>query len=110
MPWLEPVPDAMVGDEHADPADVAVSKDGIRLAFVAALQYLPARQRAVLVLRDVLRWSAAEVAEALETTTAAVNSLLQRAHAQLERSARRTKPSPTRRRSPRAGGDCSSGM
>ncbi len=83
VPWLEPVPDAMVGSDHADPADVVVSKDGIRLAFIAALQYLPARQRAVLVLRDVLRWSAAEVAEALETSSAAVNSLLQRAHAQL---------------------------
>ena len=84
MPWLEPVPDAMVGDERADPAELAVSRETIRLAFVAALQFLPARQRAVLLLRDVLRWSAAEVAEAMQTTTAAVNSLLQRAHAQLE--------------------------
>jgi RNA polymerase sigma-70 factor (ECF subfamily) len=72
--WLEPVPDAAV--------EVA-EKDTIRLAFVAALQHLPARQRAVLILRDVLRWSAAEVAEALDTSTAAVNSALQRAHAQL---------------------------
>lgn len=72
--WLEPVPDAAV--------EVA-ERDTIRLAFVAALQHLPARQRAVLILRDVLRWSAAETAETLDTTPAAVNSALQRAHAQL---------------------------
>jgi RNA polymerase sigma-70 factor, ECF subfamily len=83
IPWLEPVPDAVL--ETSDPAAVVTDRDSIRLAFVAALQHLPARQRAVLVLRDVLRWRAAEVAEALDTTTASVNSALQRAHATLEK-------------------------
>ncbi len=83
IPWLEPLPDTML--EGGDPAAVVSDRDTIRLAFVAALQHLPARQRAVLILRDVLRWRAAEVAEALESSTASVNSALQRAHATLER-------------------------
>jgi RNA polymerase sigma-70 factor (ECF subfamily) len=83
VPWLEPIPDAMVDAERTDPAAIVASRESLRLALIAALQHLPPRQRAVLVLRDVLRWRAAEVAEALDTTTAAVNSILQRARAQL---------------------------
>ncbi|GAA4073404.1 sigma-70 family RNA polymerase sigma factor [Nonomuraea soli] len=86
VPWLEPIPDVMVGADSmgADPAHVVTSRSSIRLALMAALQHLPARQRAVLVLREVLQWKAAEVAEVLGTTTTAVNSMLQRAKAQLE--------------------------
>jgi RNA polymerase sigma-70 factor, ECF subfamily len=81
--WLEPFPDTLFGTQPVDPAAVVTFRESTRLALVAALQYLSPRQRAVLILRDVLRWSAAEVAEALETTTAAVNSSLQRARVRL---------------------------
>jgi RNA polymerase sigma-70 factor (ECF subfamily) len=83
VPWLQPFPDALLASEQEDPAAMAASRASIRLAFVAALQYLSARQRAVLILRDVLEWPAAEVADLLETTTTAVNSGLRRARAQL---------------------------
>ncbi len=82
--WLEPVPDALVAGRAQDPATLVEGRQSIRLAFIAALQHLPARQRAVLVLRDVLQWKAAEVAELLGTSTASVNSALQRARAQLD--------------------------
>jgi RNA polymerase sigma-70 factor, ECF subfamily len=84
--WVEPIPDAaaLPADESHTPEERAILKESIRLAFVAALQYLPARQRAVLLLTQVLNWSAAETAEALDMTVAAVNSALQRARATLD--------------------------
>ena len=81
--WVEPVPSSLVASD-ADPAEIVASRDSIRLAFVAALQHLPPRQRAVLILCEVLRWQASEVAELLDTSTASVNSALQRARATLE--------------------------
>ncbi|MGX1812106.1 sigma-70 family RNA polymerase sigma factor [Nocardia sp. NPDC055321] len=83
VPWLQPLPDSRVAPESADPAAIVDLRHGTRLALVAAWQYLPPRQRAVLILRDVLRWSAIEVADLLDTTVVAVNSTLQRAHATL---------------------------
>src|SRR5580658_8120517 len=81
VPWLQPIPDALVSTGSADPAEIVASRQGMRLALIAALQYLPARQRAVLI------WRAAEVAELLGTTTPAVNGMLQRARARLEQAA-----------------------
>ncbi len=80
--WIEPIPDTMVGS--SDPAEEALGRETLRLAFIAALQHLPPRQRAALILCEVLRWKASEVAELLDTSTASVNSALQRARASLD--------------------------
>ena len=82
--WLQPVPDAMVTPDSADPAAIVTAREGLRLALIASLQYLPPRQRAILVLRDVLAFPATEVAVMLGTTTVSVKSALQRARARLK--------------------------
>jgi RNA polymerase sigma-70 factor, ECF subfamily len=82
--WLEPIPDTLVSPESEDPGVIVAAREWLRLALVASLQYLPARQRAVLLLRDVLGFQAAEVASMLDTSTTAVKSMLQRARARLD--------------------------
>jgi RNA polymerase sigma-70 factor (ECF subfamily) len=81
--WLQPAPDAMVIQDSADPAAIVAAREGLRLALIASLQYLPPRQRAILILRDVLGFPATEVAVMLGTTTVSVKSALQRARARL---------------------------
>jgi RNA polymerase sigma-70 factor (ECF subfamily) len=90
--WIEPAPDSMILPPRADPAEHTVARESVRIAFIAALQHLSPRQRAVLILRDVLGWHAAEVAALLETSTDAVNSTLRRARAALGNVDRDTAP------------------
>ena len=91
--WIEPIPDSLVSP--VDPAEQVMAKETLRLAFIAALQRLPARQRAALILCEVLRWKASEVAELLETSVASVNSALQRARATLEEKQAHSEPATT---------------
>ena len=92
--WITPIPDGRVLRADDDPAEMAEERESVRLAFITALQHLPARQRAVLILREVLRWQAAEVAELLDTSVASVNSALQRARATLADGSRTPSPEP----------------
>ncbi|MBM7785634.1 RNA polymerase sigma-70 factor (ECF subfamily) [Tenggerimyces flavus] len=82
--WIQPLPTALVANDAQDPASIVAFRDSLRLALIASLQYLPGRQRAALLLREVLAWSAKEVAETLGTSTTAVKSMLQRARAKLD--------------------------
>jgi RNA polymerase sigma-70 factor (ECF subfamily) len=105
--WLEPVPDALVTPDSADPATLVTVRESLRLALIASLQYLPARQRAVFLLREVLGFPAAEVAAMLGTSTAAVKSTLQRAAPGLRKRPRnQTASSSPPNRGP---GNCSAG-
>lgn len=90
VPWLEPIPTRYLSDASQDPAAAYSLKESVRLAFLAAVQTLPARQRAVLILRDVLSWSAAETADVLESSVASVNSALHRARTQMRETHHRT--------------------